>query len=165
LDLASRKAARANAVEDAKRYFHKAMGLLDTLPDTEENQERRISLLVNTSNVFYVLLRFSEYHDLLLRYESLAVKLSKPGLLGAFYTRAGSYELTFGLFDQAIKTLTKARTLCEAAGNTEDAGFALVSLAGSHLFRSDYDRVLARVYRPLPICEWLFCRWQGRGRS
>ena len=24
---------------------------------------------------------------------------------------------------------------------------------------------LARVYRPLPICEWLFCRWQGRGRS
>ncbi len=38
-------------MEDAKAYFDKAMELLDTLPDTEQNQERRISLLANTSNV------------------------------------------------------------------------------------------------------------------
>ena len=53
LDLANQKAAKANAMEDAKVYFDKAMELLDTLPDTVENQEKRISLLVNQSNCLH----------------------------------------------------------------------------------------------------------------
>ena len=48
LDLASRKAARANALEDATGHFDKAMEILETLPETEQNQERRISLLMNS---------------------------------------------------------------------------------------------------------------------
>jgi predicted ATPase len=43
LDLANQKAARSNAMAEAKGYFDAAMRLLDTLPETEVNQRRRPS--------------------------------------------------------------------------------------------------------------------------
>jgi tetratricopeptide (TPR) repeat protein len=69
--------------------------------------------------------------------------LKDQALLGAFYSRLGHCEYSFGQIDQGIKTLTKAVELCEAAGNIEDAGFAYTWLTWSHLYRGDYDRVLA----------------------
>jgi tetratricopeptide (TPR) repeat protein len=141
LDLANQKAATANAVEDAKGYFDKAMELLDTLPETEENRQRRISLLVNQSNVFFLLLKYPEYYDLLISNEPLAAGLDNPGSVGAFYTRLGWSESIFGHFDQAIQTLSKATRLSEPAGNLEETGFSLFFLAYTHLMKSDYDRV------------------------
>ena len=55
LDLANQKAAKANAMEEAKRYFDEAMTLLDTLPETEGNRHRRIALLVNQGTVMVLL--------------------------------------------------------------------------------------------------------------
>jgi class 3 adenylate cyclase/ribosomal protein L40E len=52
LDLANQKANKLNAMVEAKAYFDEAMDLLDALSETEENQHRRISLLVNQSIVF-----------------------------------------------------------------------------------------------------------------
>ncbi|NIO03057.1 MAG: guanylate cyclase, partial [Proteobacteria bacterium] len=57
LDLANQKAAKLNAMEEAKAYFDEAMALLDALPETKENRQRRISLLVNQGIVFFLLLR------------------------------------------------------------------------------------------------------------
>ena len=141
LSLASQKAGKAHALKESVAYFEKAMELLDRLPDTKENRERRISLLLNPSNVFFMLLKLTEYHDLLVRYRSLADQLDNPGLRAAFYGRLGWYEFSFGYFDQAIETLTKAAELCETAGNMEEAGFVFYFLVACHLFRSDYDRV------------------------
>ncbi len=143
LDLANQKAAKLNAMEEAKAYFDEAMELLDTLPETEENRERRISLLVNQGIVFLLLFKHQEYYDLLTRYEPMARGLGNPEPLGAFYARLGHCECSFGNYDQAIQTLTKAAELCEAAGNAEDAGYAYAWLGWSHLDRGDYDRVLA----------------------
>ena len=112
LDLANQKAAKLNAMEEAKTYFDEAMELLDTLPETEENRQRRISLLVNQGIVFLLLFRSPEYYDLLTRYEPMARGLGNPELLGAFYARLGHCEYSFGHFDQAIQTLTKAAELC-----------------------------------------------------
>ena len=141
LDLASRKAARANAFEDAKGYFDQAIEILETLPETEQNQERRISLLVPQSNVFLMLLRTDEYYDLLTRYEPVAARLANPGLRGAFYARLGLNESTRGYFDRAIQTLTKASELLETAGDAEETGIAYYCLGICHYLRSDYDRV------------------------
>jgi hypothetical protein len=47
--------------------------VLDTLPDTKENQERRISLLARQSTVFFTLLKGHEYYDLLDRYEPVVL--------------------------------------------------------------------------------------------
>jgi tetratricopeptide (TPR) repeat protein len=55
----------------------------------------------------------------------------------------GHCQFTFGHYDQAIHTLTKAAELCEDAGNAEDAGHAYLYLGWSHVDRGDYDRVLA----------------------
>jgi tetratricopeptide (TPR) repeat protein len=141
LDLANQKAAKLNAMEEAKAYFDEAMELLDALPETEENRQRRISLLVNQGIMFFLLLRHPEYYDLLTRYEPTA--LGNPELLGAFYARLGHCEFSFGNYDQAIQTLTKAAELAEASGNVEEAGYAYVFLEFSHFDRGDYDRVLA----------------------
>jgi tetratricopeptide (TPR) repeat protein len=143
LDLANQKAARANAMEEAKGYFDEAMMLLDTLPETAHNQRRRIALLLNQHVMMVLLLKFPEYYDLLTRYEAMAVRVGEPALLGAFYGRVGWGEWWFGHCDRAIQTLTRAVELCEAAGNAEDAGQAYMILLYSHVFKGDYAQVLA----------------------
>jgi len=143
LDLANQKSIKLNAMEEAKTYFDEAMALLDTLPETEENRQRRISLLVSQGEAFMLLLKIPEYYDLLTRYEPMAKGLGNPELLGAFCGRLGHCHHLFGHYDQAIQTLTKAAELAEASGNAEDAGHAYAYLSWSHSDRGDYDRVLA----------------------
>jgi len=163
LDLANKKAANLNAMEQAKAYFYEALKLLDILPETEENRQRRISLLANQGEVFLRLFKFPEYYDLLTRYGSLAASIDNPGLLGAFYARLGFCEFSFGQFDQAIQTLTKAAELAEASGNVEEAGHAYERLEWSHVFRGHYDRALALKEEAIRRMEQRFnLRWHVR---
>jgi tetratricopeptide (TPR) repeat protein len=164
LGLANQKAIRLNAMEEAKAYFEEAMAHLDTLPESEENRQQRISLLVYQGEVFMLLFKTSEYYDLLTRYEPIAIELGNQELLGALYSRMGKCDWGFGHFDQGIKTLTKAVELCEAAGNAENAGFAYAELEWSHLYRGHYDRVLAVKEELLRTMEQRFNpHWYVRG--
>jgi predicted ATPase len=156
LALANQKAAKVNAMTEAKQYFESAMALLDTLPDTEEYQRRRLELLVSQLAPMLLLMQFQEYYDLLLSYEATAIRLGHAGLLGALYGRMGICEWWFGRLDQAIGTLTKAAALCDAAGNAEDAAQAYVILQWSHLYKGDYDRVLALKNQALQALEQRF---------
>ncbi len=156
LDLANRKAFNASAMEDAKGYFYKAMEILDTMPDTIENKERRISLLLNQYFVFEQLLQALEYYDLLLRYEPLVAEIDNIGLAGGVYTRMGTCEFTFGLFDKAIQAETKAIKLCEASENNEYAGSAFSILRWSYLFKGDFDRVFVLTENVLRIMSEQF---------
>jgi len=140
LDLANRKAARAGAVEEAKAYFDQAMELLDTLPDTEETQERRISLLVKQAFVFGQIFQPSEYYELLTRYEPLACRVGGRGLQADFYARMAACELAFGSLDQALQSATRAAELCEAAGQAENAGHAYHVMEWIHFFKGNYHR-------------------------
>jgi tetratricopeptide (TPR) repeat protein len=160
LDLANQRAAKANAMAEAYAYFAEAMRLLDSLPTTERNQQRRTTLLVNQPTVMVLLAKFPEYYELLSRYEPIAAGLGHPGLLGAFYARLGWCEWCFGSFDQAIVTLTKAADLCEAVGRTEDAGQAYLLWQWSHLYQGDYAQALAVKEQVLRMMEQRFnCRW------
>jgi len=143
LEMANQKASKASAMERAKRYFDEAMTLLDSLPETEENQQRRIALLVSQADVFTTLLKFPEYYDVLTHYEQMAVKVGDPWLSGAFYARLTQCEWSFGNFDQAIHHARKATELCTAAGNTEDAGDAYLTWAYANLDQGNYDQVFA----------------------
>jgi class 3 adenylate cyclase len=164
LDLANQKAIRVNAMQEAKAYFDEAMELLDTLPETEKNQQRRISLLVNQGMVVQLLFELPEYYALLTRYEPMARRLGNPELLGALYARMGHCEYSFGHFDQAIQRLAKWVKLCEAAGNAEEAGYAYLFLKWSHFLRGDFDRVLALKEDLLRTMEKRFnLRWYARG--
>jgi tetratricopeptide (TPR) repeat protein len=130
-----------SAMEEAKASFQDALKLLDQLPESQENQQRSISLIVNQGAVFILLLKLPEYYKLLSRFEPMAIELENQSLLGAFYSRMGLCEFGLGRFDQAIKTLTKAATLCEEADNPEDAGFAYTWLAWSLLYKGDFERL------------------------
>ena len=160
LDLANQRAAKTNAMAEAYAYFAEAMRLLDFLPTTARNQQRRIALLVNQPTVMVLLAKFPEYYELLSRYEPIAAGLGHPGLLGAFYARMGWCEWCFGSFDQAIVTLTKAADLCEAVGRTEDAGQAYLLWQWGHLYQGDYAPALAVKEQVLRMMEQRFnCRW------
>jgi len=164
LDLANQKAIRLNAMEEAKAYFDKAMALLDTLPDTEENRQRRISLLTNQMTVFDQLFKHLEYFDLLTRYDSMARSLESSVLVGAFNARLGYCEWASGNFNEAIQRLTKAAELCESSGNAEEAGYAYAWLEWAHLYRGNYDHVLAVKKDVLRSMEKRFnLRWYVRG--
>ena len=143
LDLANHKTARLNAIEEAKGYFDEAMALLDILHEDEENLQRRVTLLVNQGQIFLLLLMMPEYYDLLMHYESKARGLKNQALLGAFYSHLGHCRWSFGQLDQSIETLTKSAKLCEAAGNTEDAGYAYTWLVWNHVYSGHYDQALA----------------------
>ncbi|KPK21215.1 MAG: hypothetical protein AMK69_22260 [Nitrospira bacterium SG8_3] len=143
LGKANQKAAKVSALQDAKAYFEKAMKILDTLPGSEKNQEKRLSLLVDQAMVFHLLSRDQEYYDLLTKYEPIAAKVENAGLVGAFYGRLGLCEHTFGYFDQATQTLTNAAKLCEEAGNIRHAGHAYSDLQWNHVFRGAFERALS----------------------
>ena len=143
LELANQKASLLSAMEEAKVSFINALEIIDQLPRSEENEERRISLIVNQGSVFILLLELPEYYELLRHFEPIALKLENQSLLGAFFSRMGLCEFGLGHFDQAINTLTKAATLCENAGNPEDAGFSYTWLAWSFLYKGDFEQLFA----------------------
>ena len=142
LDLANQKAAKANAIEEARRYFDLAMGLLDQLPETPENLERRTSLLVNQWFVFQLLLRVREYHDLLDSHQSYVDRIADRGLVGSFYSRLAWCEWYAGNFQQSLRMLSEATPLCEADGNFAGAAFAYCMQAWCHLWLGNFETVL-----------------------
>ena len=142
LCLANGKAAKASAMDEAKRHFDEAMALLDTLPATAVNQRRRVSLLVDQGWVMNALLRFPEYHGLLTRYEAMATALGDRRLLGAFHARLAWSEWSFGDFERAAQTAAVAVQQCGEAGNHDDAAQAYVHWQWSHLCTGDYEGVL-----------------------
>jgi len=169
MSLSSQKAANLHAMEEAKEYFDETMKLLDTMPETEMNRQRRISLLLNQWLVFFLLLKLPEYYDLLARYESWVIEMGDPKLLGVYYVRRGNCEWSFGNFNQAIQTLTKGAELCEASGSIEDAGYAYLLVEWSHLYNGDYDLAIAlkedalRRIRPRTHPRWYI--WAVCGAS
>jgi tetratricopeptide (TPR) repeat protein len=108
------------------------------------NQRHTITLLVNQGWVMNALLELPEYYSALTRHETMAVSLGDPGVLGALYARQGWCEWSFGEFDRAITTTSKATGLCAAAGDGDDAAQAYVHWQWSHLCRGEFHQSLAR---------------------
>ncbi len=142
LELASQKAIKICAMEEAIAYFKEAMKLLDTLPETEVNQKRRVSFLVSQRIPFLQLLKIPEYYELLTKYKPLVTRLGDQALAGAFYISMGTCEWYLNLLDQAIQSESKAKTLCKEAGNLEGTAGAIMLLAWAHLLKGDLDQVL-----------------------
>jgi class 3 adenylate cyclase/tetratricopeptide (TPR) repeat protein len=156
LDLANQKAAKLYALEAAKAYFDQAVNLLDTLPDTEGNRKRRISMVSNQWLVFTLLFQVPEHYDLLTRYEHMAGAGGDQGLLGRFLVAMGSCQWWIGAYDQAIETLSKAAKLCETSGAFEYAGQAYVMSQWSHLCKGDFEQVFRLKKKTLRTTEEQF---------
>jgi class 3 adenylate cyclase/tetratricopeptide (TPR) repeat protein len=143
LELSNQKAQKIVALVEAKAYFEEALAHLKSLPKTEENRERLVSLLVRQDILFEQLFEFKDYHDLLTGFESMVVRLGNPKLMGAYFLRMGGCEHHLGSTDQAIHNLTKAAKLCESNGNAEHAGEAYTFLVWAHTVKGEYIQALA----------------------
>ena len=141
LDKANQKAIRLNAMQEAMAYFHEVMDLLDTLEKTAENQKRRISIISNQIWVFFILLKASEYYDLLNQYEPVAANLNDAGLNAKFYSALSQCEYSFGYFDQSIETASAAIEFAKATGNMEYAYWAHIFKLWSHVWIGEFEKV------------------------
>lgn len=142
LSLANQKAISLSAMEEAMVYFEAAMRLLDTLPESKPNQERRISLITNQLFVFLMLFKVPEYLDLLKSYEPIAKELANPQLLAAFNARWANSDWWFGDFDSAIQRGTKAVEVLKYADELGAIESGYIALTWGYLFKGMFDRVL-----------------------
>jgi predicted ATPase len=143
LELANRKAAKSNAMHQAKTYFDQAMALLDTMPDTQDNRRRRVSLIVDQWIVFWLLLiKGPEYHDLLVRYEETATSLDEPRLLARFQLNLGHCRWGLGHIDQTDTFMNVVR-LNEAADAADECGPAYCMLQWTHLQLGNLEQALS----------------------
>ncbi len=140
LELANRKASAQHAMEEALGYFYEALAILEELPDSEDNRRRRLTLVLDQTGGFHYLHRHEEYHQLLLRYEPLALEQSDPGLHGAFYQRLAHRQIVFGEFEQARETAGRALELCERSGNHEYAALSCGTVQWAHMLLGEYGR-------------------------
>ncbi len=165
LILANEKAIRTNALEEAKAHFDRAMEVLDRLPETLENRQRRISLLARQENVFLLLFRLAEYRQLLERFEPLAAAIEKPGLKGAYYARLGYCEFGFGQSDRSIEHAMAAADLCDQAGDPLESAYALYVAECSYVYMADTqhalsckERVMARLSERFDLTVYVRAR-------
>lgn len=142
LRMANRKAIRMSAMADAKKYHERARTVLAQLPDGAHNKQRRLELVLDQVFVALALFEYRNYYALLGEHWALAETLADRRLLGAFHARVGWCEWSIGDFAAGIQTLNRAVEHCQAAGNDEDLGFALMTRAWCELDRGDFLEAL-----------------------
>ena len=134
-ELAAAKAAKALALEEAMQSFEHAMRLLDDLPETPENNLRRIRMLVSNGTVFLLLFRFPDYFEFLSKHEALAAGLGDAGLHGGLLARKAHCQWAFGNLEDAAATALAATDLCIQLNNYCDSGYAHMMLAYTRVFQ------------------------------
>ena len=143
LEAVNVKAIQGSAMTEAKAYFDQAMTLLDSSPELEANQVRRIRMLNRQGWMMNALLRLPEYYGLLSRYEAALGSAANEHARGTYLARMGWCEWSFGEFDRAIETTTRAVQLCERLDDLEGAGQAYVHMQWSQMCMGDFADALA----------------------
>jgi tetratricopeptide (TPR) repeat protein len=141
LEGANTKAAKANALLEAKGYFDDARRILERLPNGEATKRLTLRWLLNQYPVFFLLYEIEQYQDLLTRHESLALEVGDAGLLGRFYTHLGLCQWFFGPFARALDTAVKAPALSEFAGDGEGLAEAHTLVEWCHYGLSNFAAV------------------------
>jgi class 3 adenylate cyclase/tetratricopeptide (TPR) repeat protein len=153
LQRANRKAIGVSAMADAQGYFERAQRLLAQLPDDQENNHRRLTMVLDQVFVALALFKYREYHDLLSSHAYLAERLGDRRLLGAFHARVGWCQWSMGEFAAGIDTLNRAAEHCSAAGNDDDLGLALMTRAWCELARGEFECAVQSCHDGLDALE------------
>ena len=119
------------------------MAILDTMPESKENRRKRVALIGNQFIVFWLLIRPSEYHNILDRYEAIAATVDDPILLARFKFAVGHCQWIFGLPNKSLPNITDALKLCEAAGNVGEAARYCSMLQWVHFYLGNFEEALS----------------------
>jgi class 3 adenylate cyclase/tetratricopeptide (TPR) repeat protein len=142
LELANRKAAKANAALGARAYFEEAMHVFDALPDTLPLRRRRIALMVEQVHVFVLSHGLHEFLRHLETFLPAAQGLGDDALLGHLHACRGHIQMMLGRAHESSATLRHAAALCERGGNFRGAAHAYAHLQWAQLQKGEYEDVL-----------------------
>jgi tetratricopeptide (TPR) repeat protein len=169
LELANRKASRANAPLEAAAYFDEASALLDRMPDTPDNRRRRVALVTDQFHVYFMLYRVAEYLELARSYEAMAVEVDDRPVLGVFYKNIAHCQWLFGQWEDTLRTAHQAVAICEDVGNFAGLGMACELVEWTHLARADFDEGLAWAVKSLAAFQQdldvVYCVWTRTGAA
>ncbi len=147
LDLANQNAIRAEAMEEARRYFDAALELIQLVPGAPHVVRSRVTLVLRQLPVVLTLHDFPRYYEVLLEHEPYAFALGDDALTGTLCARIGESLWALGRFDESITRLDHAIALCEAANAHEEAGYAYQAWICSNSFRGSFEAALSAVPR------------------
>ena len=169
LELANRKANRANALLEATASFDQAMALLDRMPDTPANRRRRVVLVTEQFLVYFMLYRVADYLELARHHETMAVDVYDGSVLGVFYKNIAHCQWLFGQWEETLRTAQQAAAVCEASGNFAGLGMACELVEWTHFVRGDFEEALEWAARSLAAFERqldvVYCVWTRTGAA
>jgi tetratricopeptide (TPR) repeat protein len=143
LTLANRKAASRHAMEEAIGYFYDALAALESLPDSEANRRRRLTLVFDQTPEFHWLHRHREFHELLVRHKPLVDQLRDRAVTGSYSARLSHRQLIFGNYHAALEMASDALEVCDATGTIESAALSCMVMCWASMMLGDYPAAVA----------------------
>ena len=128
LSLFAAKAVRASAHVEAVTALQEARAQAERLPDSEERERHRLSLLLQQVHSLTFLGRFQETLDLLLRERERVERLHDPTVTGPYHFWLGRTYSVVGDHERAAESAQRAlaeATRCGDSGTMGKAYYAL----------------------------------------
>ena len=142
LRQAGGKAAARAALSDARARFEQALGILKTLPESEESLEQAFEITLELRPVLRQLGEGRQMIEYLREAEALAERLKddrRRGLVCAFMTTVQS---TLDKLDEALMTGTRALEIASRLGDLRLRILATSHLEQAYYYRGEYERVV-----------------------
>jgi tetratricopeptide (TPR) repeat protein len=141
--LAAEKAQRRWANPEALAHFEAALKRLESMPDTEPNQRRRIDAVVKQAEVKFALGRHAEHVQALEGIKTLVDTVADPPRRAAWYGWAGFlHSLTGARPELSIAYCRQASESADEGGLDDLRAFAQCSLAHVYLVAGNLRGVI-----------------------
>ncbi len=142
LRQAGAKAAARSALQDALVWLEQALGVLETLPESQSTLERAFDIRLELRPVLNQLGEVRRALERLREAETLAERLNddrRRARICAFMTTAHSL---LGELDEAVESGTRGRAIARVLGDLELRILATSYLGQAHYLRGEYARVI-----------------------
>ena len=142
LRQAGLKAATRSALQDGRAWFEQALGVLDTLPESESTLEQGFETRLELQPVLTLLGEICRVRERLREAETLAERLNDDNRRGRVCALITNSHSLLGELDEALVTGSRA---LEIAGRLGDLRLRILStsyLENTHYYRGEYARAV-----------------------
>jgi tetratricopeptide (TPR) repeat protein len=142
LRLAGQRAVARSALADARIWFERALGLLDTLPATPAMREQAFEIRLDLRPVLIYLGEGRQMLERLREAEALAEQLDDDRRRGSVCGFMAATHTLLGESDRALAAGCRARELASRLGDLRLRIHATSHLLQAHHLRGDHERVV-----------------------
>ncbi len=142
LTLAGKKAKEVFATEEAIANFNEALKLLDEMPKTETNEQRKIDILFEMENVYDAIRKREEQKRVLEMIIDLSKSANDERRLSDGYIKEAEFLSVVGEYQKAREIGESALALTWKIGDKVREGKALRGMGFIHWRSGDYENAL-----------------------